>query len=632
MSSPPSQFALLRSRRFLPYFITQALGALNDNIFKNALAALIAYQSVKLLGLNTDQLNNLGAMLFILPFFLFAALFGQFADKFEKSRQIRRIKLLEIVIMGLATLGFYLNHIGLLLAVLFLLGFQSTIFAPIKYSILPQAVSREELLGANALVEMGTFVAILLGTVMAPILYALPASWPIWVSGAGLVVAVAGYFSSRFIPVAQATDPELRLNWNIFTETWRNVRFLAENRVVLNGVLGISWFWFFGATFLVQMPRYAIEVIGGQPQVLSFLLALFIVGISLGSLLCEKLSGRQIEIGLVPLGAFGLTLFGADIYFASPDSPLASAGISQFLASPGAWRIVMDLVLIGIFGGFYIVPLFALIQDRAAPAHRARVIAGNSIVNALFMVVAALMAMVLLGRVGFTIPQLFLLTACLNLLVAIYIFTVVPEFTMRFIVWIMIHLIYRVRASGLENIPTEGPVIVAPNHVSFVDPLLVGGMIRRPVRFVMYYRIYKIPLLHWIFRTAQAIPVAGRSENSEILENAYRRTRETLESAEVIGIFPEGAITRDGEIQPFKKGIEKIVAETPAPVVPVAIRGLWGSLFSRRDPLHKRRPHKLWSRIEILIGEPIPPDQFSAERLEVEVRRLKTQPWPEQDH
>jgi 1-acyl-sn-glycerol-3-phosphate acyltransferase len=335
------------------------------------------------------------------------------------------------------------------------------------------------------------------------------------------------------------------------------------------------------------------------------------------------LSGRQVEIGLVPFGAIGLTLFGADLYFASPTAAVQGITLTAFLTDSGNWRIVADLLLIGVFGGFYIVPLYALVQQRSEASHRSRVIAGNNILNAFFMVIAAIFAMLMLGRAGFSIPELFLVTAILNAIVAVYIFTLVPEFLMRFLIWILIHTIYRVRVTGLDNVPEEGPVILAANHVSFADPLIIGGMIRRPVNFVMYHKIYRIPLLHFIFKTGKAIPIASRDEAPEVLRDAYAKMHGVLEAGDVLGIFPEGAITRDGDIQPFRKGIDKIISERPVTVVPMALCNLWGSLFSRRDPLLKRRPYKLWARIELRIGQPIPAGEVSAERLEAEVRRLR---------
>ena len=607
----------------MPFFITQGLGAFNDNIFKNALAATLVFEGSRLAGLNTDQLVNLSALVFILPFFLFSALCGQFADKYEKSIQIRRVKILEIVIMALATLGFWLDSIPLLIFVLFLLGLQSTIFGPIKYGILPQILSREELVGGNALVEMGTFVAILGGTIAGPLLAGVEVSWPYWVSAACLAVAVSGYAASVRIPEVAAAAPDLRLNWNLFSETYRNLKFITENRIVLNSVLGISWFWFFGATFLVQIPSYSENILGGDERLMSTLLAMFIIGISTGSLLCERLSDKQVEIGLVPFGAIGLTVFGLDLYFASPAFPVEGLTVAGFLSGAGNWRIILDLLLIGTFGGFYIVPLYALVQSRSAPDHLSRVIAGLNILNALFMVAAAVMAMLILGPAGLNIPELFLISAILNAVVAVYIFTLVPEFLMRFLVWILIHTIYRVRVSGMENIPPEGPVIVASNHVSFVDPLILAGMIRRPVNFVMYYKIYRIPVLNFIFRTGKAIPIASRGEDPEILQNAYRRMHDVLETGDVLGIFPEGRITRDGELNEFKRGVERIIGEQPVPVVPMALCNLWGSLFSRRDPLLKRRPYKLWALIELRIGKAIPPAEVSAERLQQEVQELR---------
>lgn len=618
-----SQFSLLRERRFGPFFLVQASGALNDNIFKNALAALLVFKSSSLMGMNTDQLVNFSAMIFILPFFLFSALCGQFADKFEKSGQIRRIKLFELSIMMLATLGFWLDSLPLLFTVLFLLGLQSTLFGPIKYGILPQVLRRSELIGGNALVEMGTFVAILAGTIAGPLLAGIEAPWPVWVSGVALLVAIIGWLASLRIPEAPAVDPDLVINWNVFTETIRNLKFINENRTVLNSVLGISWFWFFGATILVQVPSYSQNVLGGDAQVMAFLLGLFIIGISAGSLLCEKLSGGDVEIGLVPLGSIGLTVFALDLAFASPATPTPGLTVGAFLAEPSNWRIILDLLMIGGFGGFYIVPLYALVQARSEPSHRSRVIAGNNILNALFMVVSAVFAIVLLGVAGFTIPQLFLASAVLNAVVAIYIYTVVPEFLLRFLSWILIHTLYKVEVRGLEKVPTEGAVLLAANHVSFVDPLLIGGSIRRPIRFVMFQGIYDTPVLRRIFDAGKAIPIGSEKQHPEVLAEAWERIDAELAEGEPVGIFPEGGITRDGEIQPFRPGIEKILARRPVPVVPMALCNLWGSLFSRRDPVHKRRPRKFRKTIELRIGDPIPADEATAERVEAAVRALR---------
>jgi len=462
--SGKSQFALLKTRRFLPFFITQSGGALNDNIFKNALAVLIAFQGSQLAGLNSDQLINLSAGLFILPFFLFSAMVGQFADKYERSRQIRFIKLLEVLIMLLAALGFWLQSMSVLLAVLFLLGLQSTLFSPIKYSLLPQVLEVEELVAGNGLVEAGTFVAILLGTALGAYFIAIPETGTHIITGMCLGVAAIGYVSSRYIPTLPACESGLIINWNPLSESWRILRNLASQRTLLNSVLGLSWFWFFGAIVLVQIPSYTINVLGGAAEITAGLLLTFIIGISTGSLLCHKLSGDDIEIGLVPLGSIGMTLFAVDLYFASPAMPLGEGVLlGQFLSTPAVWRILFDMVMLGIFGGFFTVPLFAVIQHRSPPNRRARIMAANSILNAAFMVLASLMAIWLLG-VGYSIPDLFLLTGIFNAVIAIYL--LVPEFFLRFLAWLGTHTFYRLRVDGHGHIPASGPALLICNHIS----------------------------------------------------------------------------------------------------------------------------------------------------------------------
>jgi hypothetical protein len=624
MSNTKSQFGLLGQRRFAPFFLTQTLGAFNDNVFKNALVILVTFGMA---ALSPEQINlyvNLAAGLFILPFFLFSATAGQIAEKYEKSRLIRFIKLLEIAIMVLAAVGLWLKSLPILLGLLFLLGTQAALFGPVKYSILPQHLREEELVGGNAWVEAATFLAILLGTLLGGWLIAQQGGTH-WVGICVLALAVAGYLASRGIPTALPTAPDLRINWNPLTETWRNLNFMRGNRTVFLSVLGISWFWFFGATFLSQLPNYTKTYLGGNEQVVTLLLTVFSAGIGIGSLLCERLSGHKVEIGLVPLGSIGLTLFGIDLYFAAPvAAAVQDIGAAQFFHTAANHRVLWDLLLIGIFGGFYIVPLYALIQTRSEPSHRSRIIAGNNILNALFMVVSAILAVVLVNA-GLTIPQLLLTVALMNAAVAVFIYSLVPEFLMRFLVWVLTNTLYRIRTQGLDNIPDQGAAVIACNHVSFVDALIVGGTIRRPVRFVMYHKIFKIPVLNFIFRTAKAIPIAPAKEDEALMQKAMDEVATALKNGQLIGIFPEGGITRDGEVQEFRSGIERIVQRTPVPVIPLALRGLWGSVFSRRDGYLKRArlPRRFWSKIELVAAAPLSPDQVSAAALEGQVRELR---------
>ncbi len=623
--SQQSQFALLGKRRFLPFFTTQALGAFNDNVFKNALVIMLTF---KIAGLSQNDINtlaNLAAGLFILPFFLLSASAGQWAEKYERARSIRWIKGLEIAVMALAALGFWLQSLPFLLAVLFLMGAQSTLFGPIKYSILPEHLHPDELVGGNALVEAGTFLTILVGTLVGGVLMNAFEHGELWVSAAVILIAVLGYLSSRAIPTAPATAPDLRLNWNPFSATWHSLGFLKTNRSVLHSVLGISWFWFFGSVFITQLPNYTKEYLGGNGQVATLVLTLFSLGIGLGSLACERLSGRKIEIGLVPLGAIGLTCFGIDLYFARPDlAPVRELSALAFLHAPGNLRVAFDLFMIGVVGGLYIVPLFALVQIRAARSQLSRIIAANNILNALFMVLAAVLTL-LLFRIGCTIPQLLLLTAILNAVVAIYIFSLVPEFLMRFLSWVLINTLYRVELHGLEKLPEEGPCLVVCNHVSYLDALIVGGMVRRPIRFVMYHTIYKLPLLHFLFRTARTIPIAPAKEDAAMLERAYQEISRALDAGEVVGIFPEGRLSTDGQIHEFKTGVERILAERPVPVVPMALKGMWGSMFSRRDSRwwRARLPRRFRSHIALVAADPVAPAAASAAALEARVRALR---------
>jgi 1-acyl-sn-glycerol-3-phosphate acyltransferase len=623
-----NQFSLLGQRRFAPFFATQFLGALNDNIFRQGLIILVTFQGVLVAGMNHSQLANVAGALFILPFFLLSATAGQLADKYETSMLMRRIKLLEIGLMLVAAYAFLTQLYPLLLFVLFLMGCQSTLFGPVKYAYLPQQLMPEELIGGNALVEAGTFVAIIAGLIIGGVTMQT-------LLGACLVsVAIAGYLTSRKIPTTRAVDPDLKISLNAWKVTWRIVGFAREDRTVFLSILGISWFWFFGSVITLQIPAYTMDTLNASATVTTSLLIAFAVGVGIGSLLCERMSGHRIELGLVPFGSIGLSLFAVDLYFAqSTAHTLAVSSISEFLARPGSWRVLIDLSLLGAFGGFYSVPLYALIQKRSRRKHLSRIIAANNIINAAFMVTASIMAITLL-RLGLSIPELFLVLAVLNVAVAVYIYGLLPEFMMRFLAWVLITLFYRIRVTGLENVPSKGPAIVVCNHVSYMDPILLAGSIKRPMRFVMYYRIFQIPLLRFFFEHLQAIPIAGAMEDEQLMNEAFERVDEDLAAGNIVCIFPEGGITRDGEIQRFRPGIEKIIARRAVPVVPVSLGRLWGSWFSRRKGGGIRKiPGRLFARVPITVGEAarvpitvgeaVPARDVTAARLELLVRTLR---------
>ncbi|HEY2816389.1 MAG TPA: MFS transporter [Casimicrobiaceae bacterium] len=620
----PNQFDLLRQRRFAPFFWTQFLAAANDNVFKNAFVVFVAFATVSLVSVDAGMIVNLIGAIFIVPFMLFSATAGQLADKYEKSALIRFIKLFEIAIMVIALVGFWRRSVVLLFVALALLGVHSTLFGPVKYAILPQTLETEELVGGNGMVEMGTFVAILLGTIAGGIVVAIPSHGPLWAGLLCIAIAVVGWLISRAIPLTPAPAPDLRINWNPVTETWKNLRFAQTEIVVWRSMLGISWFWFYGAIYLAQLPVFTRDVLGGDEHAFTFLLATFSIGIGAGSLLCERLSGRKVELGLVPFGSIGLTLFALDLWLATRHmGGVRESGLGAFLLVPQHWRVIADILLLGMFGGFYIVPLYALIQQRSAPTHRSRIIAANNILNALFIVVSAGVAIGLLTA-GLSIPQLFLVVGVMNAAVALYIYTLVPEFLMRFLAWLLVHTFYRVRAEGLENIPEEGGCILVCNHVSYVDPVVISACVRRPIRFVMDHRIFRIPVLSFIFRTMRTIPIAPAKEDAALKERAFAEAAKALEAGEIVGIFPEGKLTETGELNTFRPGVQQMVAATPVPVIPMALRGLWGSFFSRStDGRAMRHWRGMFAKIVLVIAPAVPQADVAPEPLEARVLTLR---------
>jgi len=632
----PNQFALLKQRRFAPFFWTQFSGAANDNLFKFAFTVMVTYQlSVSWLPPALAGLA-IGA-LFILPFLLFSATSGQLTDKFEKTRVIRFVKNLEVVIMLIAAVGFMSGNanvqVPVLLGCTFLMGLHSTIFGPVKFAYLPQALNERELTGGNGMVEMGTFVAILLGQVVGGLMVAVPQVGPDYVAMACVGLALVGRLVSQFIPLTPATDPGLKINWNPVTETWRNLKLASGNLVVFRSMLGISWMWFFGAVFLSQFPSFAKEVLHGNEQVASLLLVVFSVGIATGSLLCEVLSKRHVEIGLVPVGAIGMSVFAVDLYFASrglPAVPIMSVG--QFMAQHAHWRVMLDLALLSLFAGLYSVPMYALIQLRSQPTHRARIIAANNILNALFMIVSAVLAGALL-KSGFSIPQIFLFTGLANAVVAFYIFMLVPEYLLRFIALIASRLVYRFKITGDDHIPAQGAAVLTCNHVSFVDPVLLMAASPRPIYFVMDHRIFKTPVLGWLFRLAKAIPIAPRSEDPALYEAAFEAAAKVLRDGDLLAIFPEGGITKNGELQAFKGGIMKILENAErdglqVPVVPMALTNLWGSFFSRVESgtaMSKPFRRGFFNRVGLNVGAPLAAEKVAPGDLQIRVAQLLQQ-------
>jgi 1-acyl-sn-glycerol-3-phosphate acyltransferase len=619
----PNQFALLKQRRFAPFFWTQFLGAGNDNLFKFAFTVMITYQ-LQVSWLPAHLAGLVIGALFILPFLLFSATAGQATDKFEKTRVIRFVKNLEIAIMLIAAYGFWTSDVIILLACVFLMGLHSTIFGPVKFAYLPQHLNERELTGGNGMVEMGTFVAILLGQVAGGLLVAVPDVGRHYVAIGCVLVALIGRATAQGVPASPSSDPALRINWNPITETWRNLKLARENIVVFRSLLGISWMWFFGAVFLSLFPAFAKDVLHGNEQVASLLLVVFSIGIGTGSLLCEMLSKRHVEIGLVPLGAIGMSVFAIDLYFASRGlAPSAGYTLSAFVAAPAHWRVMADLALLSLFAGLYSVPMYALIQLRSLPSHRARIIAANNILNALFMIVSSIGVGALLAA-NFTIPQVFLITGLLNAVVAFYIFMLVPEYLLRFVAFIVTRVVYRFKVRGDEHIPTQGAALLVCNHVSFVDPILLMAASPRPIRFIMDHQIFKMPLLGWFFKLAKAIPIAPQREDPGTYEIAFEKARAVLADGELLCIFPEGAITRDGTLGEFKGGVMKLLETNPVPVVPLALQNLWGSYFSRADGAAMSRPFRrgLFSRVGLVAGDPLAPAAVTTVALRDKVGSL----------
>ena len=611
---------LFMDKRFWPMFWTQFFGAFNDNVFKNALVILIAFKSYSLLGLGADQMVALCGGIFILPFFLFSATAGQIADKYPKHKLIFWIKVWEIIVMLIGGVGFIFENLPLLLSSLFLMGLQSTFFGPVKYSILPELVEDDELVQGNSLFSMGTFVSILLGTILGGVLISQESNAGMLVCIAVISFAIIGTLFSSQVQKLTPNDPKIKVDFKIFKPTFDILKLSKKREGVWNSILGISWFWFFGAALLSIFPIYVKDIINAPESLVTVFLALFSVGVAIGSMLCERFSRERLELGLVPFGSLGMTVFVIDLFFVGDFSNYESfSSLNDFFSHTISYRVFTDILLLSVFAGFFIVPLYTFIQQRSEPSSRSRIIAGNNILNALFMVVSSILLTVLYGF-KFTVPQLFLFFGVLNLVVTTYIYTVIPEFLLRFICMLLSRSIYRLRVNGHEHIPDERPCVLVCNHVSFVDWFLIASGVRRPIRFVMHYSLFKIPFIKFLFKGAKVIPIAGKSEDENVLNQAMEDISKALKDGDIICIFPEGLITHDGKVNTFKPGIERIIQKDPVPVIPMTLKGLWGSFFSRKYGKAMSNPliifKTIWSEVELDIYDPVEPSVVSAITLE----------------
>ncbi len=627
----PRRVRLILSPRFRGLFWTQLLGAFTDNFFKNALLILIVYRGLGGGGYEEKTVSLVASVLFILPFFLFSATAGQLADKYDKAKVIQRIKLIELTIAVMASIGLFWGSVPFLMISLALLGLQAAFFGPVKYGIIPQLLEPDDLTEGNALVETGTKLAILGGTLAGGLLADTEVAI-IGCSAVLLIVSVVGYLFAQGIHPVPAADPNLKVEWNPVTPTWKVLNMARQNRSVFLSILGISWFWSIGGGLLTLLPAYGKQVLGVEPTVVTLFMAVFSIGVAVGAVLCGKLSFQRLELGLVPFGSLGISFFLFGI--AAVGAPFSVVegkliGLTQLIHNPKGIAILVAMAGIAICSGFFIVPLYTLIQQRTDEQYRSRVIAANNVLNACFMVLS-LIFLGILAQLNFSVLGMFFALSFLNLLVGLYIYTLIPEFFLRFLAYLVNHVSYRLKLVNEEVVPKKGAALLTGNHISFLDWMVVLGNIHRPVRFVMWHTYYNLPLFRFLFRDAGAIPIGSGKTHPELLQAAFDQIDEALEKGNLVCIFPEGQLTPDGEIGEFRRGVEQILERRPVPVIPFALTGLWDSLFSRQGQrtFGSRLRRFLRPQVDLIVGTPIPPpppNQIAglAQRLRHEVSTLR---------
>ncbi|MDC1174336.1 MFS transporter [Bacteriovoracaceae bacterium] len=612
---------LLSDRKFWPLFWTQFLGALTDNIFKNSLVMLITYKSIVVLGMGAGLLVPAIGGIFILPFFLFSATAGQIADHYEKSKVIKVTKFTEFIIIAIASYGFYSDSYGLLILVLFLMGTQSAFFGPLKYGVIPSLVAKEKIVEATAFVSAGTFLAILLGTIIGGVVvdfdqYAFALTLVLLgFSGIGIIY-------SQFMGKVSEPNSGVKVDYTFIKPTWNIIKLTMKNKEVFTTVLGISWFWFIGAAILSLLPNLVKTVMNGSSIVATLFLATFTIGMGFGSFVTEKISNKKVEIGMVPIAALFMSLFFFDLYYISSNwvaAPYGTElfGVAEFFSWPGSIRAIFSLFMICSFGGGYIVPQMSYIQEIANRKELARTIAGNNIWNALFMVTSAIVVMVLKN---FGIPNTLLIVGILNLVTAFLLYAYHSENTLRMWMKFFSKVFYDVEVKGVENLPENGSYLIASNHVSFIDWVFLMGAVKRPINFVIDWAYYYLPTGPFWFKQAGLVPIATRRESEEVLKQAFEQMYERIDRGVILGVFPEGWITRDGEMRKFQPGVQKIIKNKPVPIYLCAIDGLWGSIYSFYGgrvilKIPKLIPFK--RKVTLTFSEAIEPEDYDPKKAQL---------------
>jgi acyl-[acyl-carrier-protein]-phospholipid O-acyltransferase / long-chain-fatty-acid--[acyl-carrier-protein] ligase len=573
-----SQFALLKTKRFLPLFIAQAIGAFNDNVFRSALSMLFIYGLSRELVPNPEFTNTLSAGLLIIPFFLFSAFAGQLADKYDKATIARRIKLIEIGIVALAAYSLFSNNVPLQLFCMFLAGTQSAFFGPIKYSILPQYLKKDELLGGNGLIEMGTFISVLLGTILGSVLILHPTGAH-FVSGAMIALATIAYTAAWFMPSAPSAQPDMKINYNIVSETWTVFKQAAEKRDVLLAILGISWFWFLGVVFLTQLLPFTKNDLKATEQTATLIMAVFSVATGIGSVYCNKLLDGKVTIKFVPLAAVLMSVFILDLYFAAGMAGTLAQNDTlttpmQFATSFSGLRVLFDLGAIAFCSGLFVVPLYAIAQSRTPFYRRARVIGANNIVNAVFMIAATISSALLLS-IGFSVRGLYLLLGAGNAIVALYLIIKFPQTLFAATIRGLFRLLYRVEVQGMENYKAAGrKALIVPNHTSFLDGPLLSVFLPERAAFAINTYMAKAWWVKPAFILYDMCPIDPTNPL------ALRSIVDRLKHNQKAVIFPEGRITVTGALMKVYEGPAAIAQMAGANVLPVRISGAQFSPFS----------------------------------------------------